>query len=963
MTLPIPRLDDRTFEDLVREAKEKIPALCPQWTDFNESDPGITLIHLMAHMTETILYRLNRIPDRNYIKFLELMGVKLRPAQPARTWVVFKPTVGTKEQDLKPIPAGTRISTKPEGGNPIIFETQDPLNVTTARFIKICSTSGEQYADHTDKLLADEKQSVELFCGDKGIQHALYLGDTRFVDLTKKTKLTLFVDLETELVGSIILEWEQWDGEAWIPMIPRQDNTAGFKKNGTIIFDTVPYIAQTEVNGVTAYWLRARLIGSEVKVLPRIAALKRAMRIALQDSVQPDKVYVSTAGMAPQPIDLSTEFYPFGIKPAPGAVLYVGSSLFAQEATHVTLTISIPERLEIKSAQSVEEVELIWEYYANDEKWQLLGHVRPGRVEASADAFEDHTNALLEPGTICFARPPDMAQFEVLGETAYYIRARLNRGHYGTTKEQGGFPPILSDLRISFTQQPQTWQHYHAENYFIFKVFNTPAPEKPIDPFYLAHDNPPTLSLGFNARPSNTTHRIYFHLKEQKESVSGKVLWEYRSEEGWKGLRLLRDDTQAFSKKGAIDFLAPADWIESREYKTNGYWMRARWLIGDYRKCPELEDIYLNAVEVIQAERHADEILGSSNNEPLQTFRFTTAPILPGACIVVREVDSPIQEEIEQYRARFNNDLIEETDTKGRVNALWIRWHEAENFFKSNPDDRHYRLDPHEGTLQFGDGTRGMRPPPGRDNIKALYYFVGGGAHGNVGRNTLTVLERAVPFVASVTNIIPASGGADMETVEGAKERGPWSIKHRHRAVTQEDFEQLACEASAEVALACCLPQLSMYGEIEIIIVPKSDQSKPRPQGMLIQSITQYLNERRLINTKIKVRGPEYLDCVIAIDVVLQETHMGQFHAVKRVIEDEFKQFMHPLHGGPEAHGWPMGRTVHISEMYYLLEQIEGVDHVEKIKMRAQKNRGWVEKIKVAPYAFPYFKEINVRQA
>ena len=77
MALPVPNLDDRTFQDLVNEARRRIPMYCPEWTDHNLSDPGITLIELFAWMTEQIIYRLNKVPDKNYVKFLELMGIKL----------------------------------------------------------------------------------------------------------------------------------------------------------------------------------------------------------------------------------------------------------------------------------------------------------------------------------------------------------------------------------------------------------------------------------------------------------------------------------------------------------------------------------------------------------------------------------------------------------------------------------------------------------------------------------------------------------------------------------------------------------------------------------------------------------------------------------------------------------------------------------------------------------------------
>ena len=81
MPLPTPNLDDRRFQDILDEARRLIPRYCPTWTDHNLSDPGITLLELFAWMTDLLLYRLNRVPEKNYIKFLELIGVQLEPAR------------------------------------------------------------------------------------------------------------------------------------------------------------------------------------------------------------------------------------------------------------------------------------------------------------------------------------------------------------------------------------------------------------------------------------------------------------------------------------------------------------------------------------------------------------------------------------------------------------------------------------------------------------------------------------------------------------------------------------------------------------------------------------------------------------------------------------------------------------------------------------------------------------------
>jgi len=73
MPMPLPNLDDRTYNDLVQEARTLIPGLDPEWTDYNPTDPGIVLIELLAWLTEMVLYRVNRIPNANYQAFLQLL--------------------------------------------------------------------------------------------------------------------------------------------------------------------------------------------------------------------------------------------------------------------------------------------------------------------------------------------------------------------------------------------------------------------------------------------------------------------------------------------------------------------------------------------------------------------------------------------------------------------------------------------------------------------------------------------------------------------------------------------------------------------------------------------------------------------------------------------------------------------------------------------------------------------------
>src|SRR6478672_5497441 len=152
MALPVPNLDDRRFQDLVDEAKRLVQQKCPEWTDHNVSDPGVTMIELFAWMTDQVVYRLNRVPDRNYVKFLELIGVTLFPATAARTQVTF--WLSAAQPDVVTIASGTQVATiRTDTSEAIVFGTTDALPIVPCELARLGSMiDGKSFRDHTEAL-------------------------------------------------------------------------------------------------------------------------------------------------------------------------------------------------------------------------------------------------------------------------------------------------------------------------------------------------------------------------------------------------------------------------------------------------------------------------------------------------------------------------------------------------------------------------------------------------------------------------------------------------------------------------------------------------------------------------------------------------------------------------------------------------------------------------------------------
>ena len=139
--------------------------------------------------------------------------------------------------------------------------------------------------------------------------------------------------------------------------------------------------------------------------------------------------------------------------------------------------------------------------------------------------------------------------------------------------------------------------------------------------------------------------------------------------------------------------------------------------------------------------------------------------------------------------------------------------------------------------------------PSDGSTIQATYRYVAGGTSGNVGAGTLTVLRQraATPGIKTVTNLAPAYGGSDEEAIEDTLRRAPEELRIRSRAVTAEDYEFLAQEASTDLARAFCLPPRSLDtgspwlyagidrspGNVTVIVVPRYglDDARRRRRG------------------------------------------------------------------------------------------------------------------------------------
>lgn len=245
--LPKSDLDDRKFEDLVEECLQRIPQYCPEWTNHSPSDPGITMVELFAWLTDQMLSRFNQVPRRQYVAFLELLGIRLQPPTPAQTEVTFYLSGALAQQYH--IPAGIEIATERTATEAaIIFTTDAPLAIGCPRIRHVLTASRAETQPQAlrDRLANLWSQTgagdwggpeLPLFEDQPRPGNCFYLVfdeadplDGNTIALTVKGQEATPTGINPNAPPRL---WEAWDGEQWQPVLDREadDDTQGFSFN------------------------------------------------------------------------------------------------------------------------------------------------------------------------------------------------------------------------------------------------------------------------------------------------------------------------------------------------------------------------------------------------------------------------------------------------------------------------------------------------------------------------------------------------------------------------------------------------------------------------------------------------------------------------------------------------------------------------------------------------------------
>lgn len=697
------------------------------------------------------------------------------------------------------------------------------------------------------------------------------------------------------------------------------------------------------------------------------------------EGLKPDKAFADGTAL-----DVSKPFYPLGQQPQPGTAFYFSNTeAFTKPGAKVRIllarTLSPQDQGGISGNPQELAHKLEWQYW-NGRQWAPL---------AVTSNFTGSKLDLNRTELIEFTVPIDMMLTKVADQEALWVRARLQSGTYGFRQEvefatgntssvstsNSRFtylvtqPPVLASFLIGYT-----WQYgpFHPTQTLTYNDFTytdrTEAaiwPGTTFPPYERVTDVTPALYLGFDKKPPLDQLGIFFDIQEVwGEPVGPALVWEHWDGFAWE--RLPSDDeTGNLRRAGIVNVLAQANDAALSRFGTPLYWIRARLKEDGPPGEPVLTGIFPNAVWATERRTIRDRAAGTSNGTPNQVFSVPQTPILPGETIEVREL-SGARANVEwrilaMELFQGNPDSVRELErllalegtnpdvTLGilrlrrnrqkQVTEAWVQWQSRDFLFYSGPDDRHYALDRTQGRLMFGDGVNGRVPPP-TAAVLIREMSSGGGSTGNVPARAISQMLGVVPGIEGVFNPHAAEGGADSETLEAARDRGPRTIRHRGRAIEAADYETLALEASPAVAIARAIPGRHPSGALRpgwvtLLIVPRSHDPRPYPTFGLREDVRKFLESRAPADLaslhRIQVTGPLYLPVDVSATIVAKDP--SQSAAVEKAARAALEHFLHPLDGGPSGQGWDLGRDVFLSDIAAVLERTEGLDYVEELTL------------------------------
>lgn len=933
-----PLLDPRTPDSIREQIRALAGSYTPEWRyEGTEDDPGAALAELFAEMYGQSVDRLNALPEKLYIEFLNMIGYREPGPMSASGTVCFTPQPNIEEPFT--VSAGTQLFTPDEEGENIVYETERTIQVSPAQVEDIYYVDGE--ADSIRRLdLSQRPRRFFELSGEELQRHRFLLAENDVLRLRTPARIRAVFrrggGYQAESAAALAdenLRWTFRHGEEDIPF----DEVRA--ENGALVLEKRNSLAlEADEEGRICIGCSGRP-GGELTV--------DAMEIASEplSTCAPDSVFDGDVPILPE-----EGGYCFGRRPSVYSMFYIscGDALTKKGADallHLDLAFIVdePEAQRVRydftqpiiDKQSAVEQKpddvavskVVWEYF-NGIGWKNLP------VSGDRNPFSGGRDGALD---VRFTVPEDIEEAEVNAEIGFFIRARVVEMSNPESAYQRWIVPFLKGASFRWqygSMRKPVWcfsenngqQHVleeaHRVTHLAFPAL-TPMPEERS-----------AMYFRFGASPHAMPLSLRFQV-EGRARLRGQLLWEYWNGKRFEPIRAV-DQTDRLLHSGEMFLFLPDRVPETELIGLTGYWLRLSRSAAEEGVMPSVASVTVNAVSVSQRQRERDQLFDTEIYEAGKQVRLLNLPV-QDCRVWVDELGGISDAERERLKKETPDRLREEWEDHS-LRRCWVLWTRVEDLALAGPEERAFTLDPFQGVVAFGDGRQGRVPPAGDHNIR-VEYSSGGGQRGNVPAGAVRSLLTALPQVSDVRNLTAMSGGTGRLSLEEIEERGSRFLHNRGRAAGRRDYEELVREKFPQVNHVRCFSGRNERGEGapgHVTVVIAGYGRNGEGTEALCAQVYRYLAENSscclVAEDRLHVCPATVLTVNTSVTVKTErpelaaETQQAIARRLESLIRDTWKKR-------------PIGEQLRLSEVWSVVRDTPNVQLIERILVEAAYDR------------------------
>jgi len=929
-----PLLDPRTPEAIREQLRALAQSYTPQWRyEGTQDDPGAALAELFAEMYGQSVDRLNALPEKLYVEFLNLIGFAEPGPMPAGGTVCFEAQENAQEPFT--VAAGTQLFTPDETGANVVFETDRTIQVSPAALSDLYYVDAK--ADTVRRLdLAVRAQRFFEPVGEELQRHRFLVAEDDVLRLDCPARIRLRVrpsvgepaQAARTLAGGD-LRWTFQFGQEQIPFDEVRE------EHGALILEKRNALLLEEDESGH----RCILCAGH----PAAAVTVEEMEIS-SEPLAPCPAQSMYHGDLPIPPEEGG--YCFGRRPAVYDIFFLRCDAAltkkgAEALLHLELAYLVDEPQQpqnrydftrsVISKQSVAELkmddvavtEVIWEYF-NGIGWKYLP------VSGDRNPFSAGREGARE---LRFTVPEDIAQAEVNADLGWFIRARVAEVSNPYSPYPRRIVPLVKNVsfrwsypeskRPTYCISENNGQQHVVEEAHRYQQLAFPA----LTPMTQERA---AMYFRFQSSPHAMPLSLRFQV-EGRARLTGQLLWEFWNGKKFEPIRTV-DQTDRLLHSGEIFLFLTERLPTAVLFGAEGCWLRLVRSADETGVMPTVASVTVNAVSACQRQREADQLFDTEIYEAGKRIRLLNLPVQK--CRVWVDERAAISDaQLERLRQEAPERLRLEWEDHS-LRRCWVEWERVDDLALAAPDARAFLLDPFLGEITFGDGRQGRVPPAGDHNIRVVYSS-GGGERGNVPAGAIRSLLTALPEVNGVRNLTAMTGGTGRLPIGEIEARGSRFLHNRGRAAGRSDYEELVREAFPQVNHVRCFSGRNERGERaagHVAVVIAGFGRNGEGTEALCDKVYRFLAERSscclTAENRLHVCAATVLTVNTSVTVETErpelaaETQRAIVRRLEALIRETWKKR-------------PIGEQIRLSEVWSVVRDTPNVRRIERILVEA----------------------------